>query len=97
MVGNKWWNNLKSKCWSFEADYSRQPNLAAQKSFEKKVHRPIKSSDIFHQELPIRKDQFSVLRGRLKRMSSDTTNMATEFHAEEARNASSRHIARNIA
>ncbi|CAE1178594.1 unnamed protein product [Acanthosepion pharaonis] len=104
VVGNAWWGKLKSKIRTFAADFSRRLNLdrrAAQTALEEKVDRAVKSrvsGDIVLAKaelasLLIKKDQALVVRARLKRMSSEATNMAAELRAEENRNADKRHIA----
>lgn len=103
-MGNAWWDKLKSKIRTFAADYSRRLNLdrlAAQTALDQKVDRAVKSRDSGDialaktdmASLLIKKDQALVVRARLKRMSSEASNMAAELRSEEARNASQRHIA----
>ena len=104
VMGNKWWMNLKDKIRLFATDYSKRLNRerkAAQATMERRVNEAVTSGNaeetaIARAELAsllIKEDQGLVVRARLKKMSPEATNMATELCAEEKRRASDRHIA----
>lgn len=97
-------DDLKSIVKSFAADYSYRLNLvrfAAQTACGKKVNRTIKSRDSREVDLAvaqlcsllIKKDEALVVRDKLKRISSEATNMAVELRTDEVINAANRQIA----
>lgn len=101
VLGNRWWGHLKSVIRSFAADYSRRLNrdrLTAQTAAESRLEVAIQSGDsvqvaVARAELAsslIKKDQALVVSARLKKMSAEATNMATELRQEELRTASDR-------
>ena len=82
---------------SFAADYSRRLKLdmvAGQRTIESKLYRAVLAGDsgvanIAKAELAslqMKRYQALVVRARLKRMSSETTNMTQQLQTEEFKN-----------